>query len=120
MEVRVNKEIAPKVRLPITSKYMKNKSFRCGGQLTLQTLPHCWDLILSYYEIPKQEKNQCTARFSSSAISPQITYSMHSLLPANKIAENNEILRIYVLKIVSKSSDKFNFLENNVKTHFLP
>lgn len=29
--MRYNKEIAQKVRLPITCKYMKNNSFTCGG-----------------------------------------------------------------------------------------
>lgn len=44
---------------------------------------------------------------------------MYLFLLVNKIVENNEILRIYVLKIVFKFSDKFNFLENNVKIYFL-
>lgn len=39
--MQVNKEVAQKVMLPITCKYMKNRSLRCGGQLKLlsATLP---------------------------------------------------------------------------------
>ena len=31
----VKKEAAPKVLLPITCKYMENRSLRCGGRLKL-------------------------------------------------------------------------------------
>lgn len=33
--MQVKKETVQKVRLPITCKYMKNESFRCGGQMKL-------------------------------------------------------------------------------------